>query len=186
MTLYIAAGAVLAFGGLLFVLLPLFSPASGAAPGAARAAFRGALRRGSVDDAGAGPAGSAIDILREIEFDRATGKLSDSDYHDLKVAYTGPALAELRRRDSGHAGNVGNVGDAGDPGRSEERSGRPPAATSTAGVTACPTCGPRPEGDAQYCSSCARYLPGACAQCGASVTEPAAQFCSGCGQRLAA
>jgi hypothetical protein len=31
---------------------------------------------------------SAIDALREIEFDRATGKLSDDDYAALKTEYT--------------------------------------------------------------------------------------------------
>ena len=176
MTLYIAAGAVLAFGVLLLVLLPLFRSVSGGeAAETARAEFRGVSRRGSVD--GAGSAGSAIDILREIEFDRATGKLSDADYNELKATHTGPALAELRRRD---------VANAGDGGASGERVGRPRAATSTVGATVCPTCGPRPEVDAQYCSSCARYLPGECAACGASVTEPAARYCSGCGQRLAA
>ncbi len=39
---------------------------------------------------------SAIDALREIEFDRATGKLSDDDYAALKAEYTRTALVELR------------------------------------------------------------------------------------------
>ena len=33
--------------------------------------------------------------LREIEFDRETGKLSDDDYASLKAKYTGEALAAL-------------------------------------------------------------------------------------------
>ena len=39
---------------------------------------------------------SAVDALREIEFDRATGKLSESDYSELKAAYTQRALAVMR------------------------------------------------------------------------------------------
>ena len=38
----------------------------------------------------------AIDALREIEFDRATGKLSDVDYDSLKASYTERALTEMR------------------------------------------------------------------------------------------
>ena len=38
----------------------------------------------------------AIDALREIEFDRETGKLSDVDYESLKASYTERALTEMR------------------------------------------------------------------------------------------
>jgi ribosomal protein L40E len=42
----------------------------------------------------------AVDALRELEFDRQTGKISDSDYVPLKARYTEQALAVMR------AGNV--------------------------------------------------------------------------------
>jgi predicted amidophosphoribosyltransferase len=50
----------------------------------------------------------------------------------------------------------------------------------------CPSCGPRPEPDAVYCSRCGRYLPGTCEGCGTSVTESGAAFCANCGRQLAA
>jgi ribosomal protein L40E len=34
--------------------------------------------------------------LRELEFDRETGKISDSDYEPLKARYTEQALAVMR------------------------------------------------------------------------------------------
>src|SRR5262249_7511276 len=69
-------------GALAFVLQPLFF---GVAPGG--------TRRQRVD----GDAeDSAIVALREIEFDRATGKLSDADYAELRRTYTERALYELR------------------------------------------------------------------------------------------
>ena len=43
----------------------------------------------------------AIDALREIEFDRATGKLSDSDYDSLKSTYTQRAVDAMRSEDAG-------------------------------------------------------------------------------------
>ncbi len=42
------------------------------------------------------PKGMALAALKEIEFDRATGKLSDADYGTLKTRYTAEALAVLR------------------------------------------------------------------------------------------
>jgi hypothetical protein len=41
------------------------------------------------------PRGQALLALKEIEFDRATGKLSDADYEELKARYTARALLLL-------------------------------------------------------------------------------------------
>ncbi|HKN57434.1 MAG TPA: hypothetical protein VJV97_01185 [Gemmatimonadaceae bacterium] len=38
----------------------------------------------------------AVDALRELEFDRETGKISDADYEPLKARYTEQALAVMR------------------------------------------------------------------------------------------
>ena len=77
----------------------------GARGGGARVRAAAAVRRRRAASAahGARPAPapeSAIDALREIEFDRATGKLSDDDYAALKAEYTRTALVELRARES--------------------------------------------------------------------------------------
>src|SRR5438105_15909284 len=42
------------------------------------------------------PKGIALTALKEIEFDRETGKLSDADYEFLKAKYTAAALEALR------------------------------------------------------------------------------------------
>src|SRR5207253_1075352 len=41
--------------------------------------------------------GMALTALKEIEFDRETGKLSDADYQFLKAKYTAAALDALRQ-----------------------------------------------------------------------------------------
>ena len=41
------------------------------------------------------PRGQALLALKEIEFDRATGKLSDTDYAALKLKYSAAAIAAL-------------------------------------------------------------------------------------------
>ncbi|HEX6059404.1 MAG TPA: c-type cytochrome biogenesis protein CcmI [Gemmatimonadaceae bacterium] len=167
-------GTLIAVGALAFVLAPLFREEH-AAP--AEPAFRRAARTADEDGE------SAVEVLREIEFDRATGKLSDEDYAELKADYTRRALAAMR---------------AGDAARASGAPTRVPAAASLedevearirrhrAAVRGCASCGPRPEPDAIYCSSCGRYLAGTCGRCGADVTEPGARHCAGCGGRIGA
>ncbi|HUQ19435.1 MAG TPA: hypothetical protein VM099_07465 [Gemmatimonadaceae bacterium] len=78
------AGSVLALLALSFVLYPLlvtsptvYRPEVSASPDEAQS-------------------NSAIDALREIEFDRETGKLSETDYSALKTEYTQRAVAVMR------------------------------------------------------------------------------------------
>lgn len=79
-------GTVLALGALSFVLYPLL---------VGDGTFKG-VRSIPADDVVDPSRNSAVDALREIEFDKATGKLSDSDYAELKNAYTQRALNVMR------------------------------------------------------------------------------------------
>jgi hypothetical protein len=159
----LVVGTVLAIGALAFVLYPLFFEVQRGRP---VAAFRA---EALTDDV-------AVAALREIEFDRATGKLSEADYAQLKEQYTRQALAVIRRTAASDVDAV--AGDADDV-----------EAAIRAYRAARPTCaahGPRPEPDAIFCSECGRYLGGACEQCGRRVDEVGARFCAACGHRLAA
>ncbi len=155
----LVAAVVLAAAAIYFVLRPILSPYH-VAP--------------VPDDAGAdpdddlSPRAVALRALKEIEFDRATGKLADADYDALKRRYTAEALEALR------AGATAP----------------PPAAPGAVPPSArsCPTHGPQAEPDAAFCSECGRRLEvgtGFCARCGA-VMESEARFCSSCGRRVAA
>jgi len=180
---------VLALGALTLVLSPLLSGEAEvraedeqkAAAEAARIKAARAKRAGREEEQMDG----AVAALREIEFDRETGKLSDSDYAELKTRYTREALAELRAADARNAAAVPVVvaamspADASDPVEAAIHRARQ-------NQRSCGVCGPRPEPDATYCSSCGRYLPGACAKCGTSVDLVGSRFCSGCGDHLAA
>src|SRR5688572_32202555 len=46
------------------------------------------------------PRGAALAALKEIEFDRATDKLADGDYAELKAQYTAEAVAAMRAEDA--------------------------------------------------------------------------------------
>lgn len=187
-------GTVLALGALTLVLSPLLSGEAevraddekSVAAEAARIKAARAKRSGRDEEQLDG----AVAALREIEFDRETGKLSDSDYAELKTRYTREALAELRASDAREASAAGVVvgavavvvptpADDADPVEAAIRRARD-------NQRSCVVCGPRPEPDATYCSSCGRYLPGACAKCGTSVDLVGSRFCGGCGDQLAA
>jgi ribosomal protein L40E len=75
-------GTALAVASLCFVLYPLFRADISVTPRPARSA---APRQSP-----------AVDALRELEFDRQTGKISDSDYDSLKARYTAQALVVMR------------------------------------------------------------------------------------------
>lgn len=169
-------GIVLALAALAIVLAPVL----GAEQEASRPVPRPRTDAFHPDDV---VEASAIDALREIEFDRATEKISDGDYETLKRQYTAAALAELRAREgaSAPAAPVA-VARAASPDELAERIiGKYKPADR-----ACATCGPRPEPDALYCSSCGGYLPGACDLCQAPVSAAGAHFCTSCGHALAA
>ncbi|MBA3659740.1 MAG: hypothetical protein H0W67_09100, partial [Gemmatimonadales bacterium] len=97
------------------------------------------------------PKGVALAALKEIEFDRETGKLSDGDYEMLKAKYTESALVALR--DEGALVK----GDAVE-GMIDARLRLLRAGEAEIGGAVCATCGPRPETDALFCSSCSRRL----------------------------
>jgi hypothetical protein len=131
------------------------------------------------------PKGIALSALKEIEFDRETGKLSEADYEFLKAKYTGAALEALRA-DSDDveamiAAKVRAIRSASAPASSDAPADPAPLNLS------CPTCGPRPEADAVFCSSCGRRLPSRspCDRCGAAL-RPGSRFCDGCGRQVAA
>ena len=161
----LVVGTVVALVALGFVLHPLFS-ASGELPLGARRA------PGPV----VAPDQDAVDVLREIEFDRATGKLSDADYAALRATYTERALAAMRADESAAALADMAPEDAAEAAVRRHR----------ARLAQCASCGPRPEPDAVYCSDCGRFLPGRCPGCGVPADQPGMRFCAACGHTLAA
>ena len=144
------------------------------------------------------PKGIALAALKEIEFDRETGKLSDVDYQSLKAKYTAAAL-EAMRQDVGVSGGS-QVSDNVEAMiaaklralRSASTATLPdtPASSSASLPTenpSCVICGPRPERDAVFCSNCGRRLSAAllCDRCG-STLQPGSHYCEGCGRQVAA
>jgi len=161
-------GIALAASATYFVLLPILRPPLESA---------GALSGDQGEDPGddMSPRAVALRALKEIEFDRATGKLSDSDYEQLKAKYTQEALVAMR-------GDVGR--ETGD--ETIKRASTRPA--SPASRPSCPEHGTPSEVDAVFCPQCGRRLGGAvgyCARCGTALADDA-RYCNRCGARVAA
>jgi hypothetical protein len=176
------AAAIIGLLALLLLLQPLLKPTKTSPP---------APEPVDLEET---PKGVALSALKEIEFDRETGKLSDQDYELLKSRYTAAALEALRT-DSGTT--------APEPGADgiesmvaarlralRFASASTPADTpiqSASSTPLCPSCGPAPEPDAVFCSTCGRRLAlgWSCAGCGAALT-PGTRFCERCGRVVAA
>lgn len=137
-------------------------------------------RLGELDDLEETRKGLALTALKEIEFDRETGKLSDTDYAFLKSRYTSAAIEALREeKDIAGGSDIERL--------VAERVRVVRAAAAGAPAIVCPDCGVRPEPDALFCSSCGRRIggPAACGSCGAEL-EAGSRFCTHCGGRIAA
>jgi zinc ribbon protein len=158
-------GILLAAGATYFVLLPILRPPVESASG-------DAVDEGEDPADDMTPQTVALRALKEIEFDRATGKLSDQDYDALKAKYTGEALAAMRV----------------ESGVRSQEPGIKPVPESRLPAARCPEHGPRPENGAIFCSDCGRRLgaaQGYCARCGTTL-EDDARYCNRCGARVAA
>ncbi|MBA3585783.1 MAG: zinc ribbon domain-containing protein [Gemmatimonadetes bacterium] len=185
MRLEIVAAALVGVAAVWWVLQPLI------APGTPRMTVIEPL------DPEETPKGVALAALKEIEFDRETGKLSDEDYAFLKGKYTGAALEALRAESAeaeearaAEAGPGSGGGDVEIMIAARVRALRSAAISAPPGGPACPACGPRPESDAEFCSSCGDRLhlaaaSGPCAGCGAELGADS-RFCAQCGTAAAA
>jgi predicted nucleic acid-binding Zn ribbon protein len=123
----------------------------------------------------------ALLALREIEFDKATGKLSDTDYADLKRKYSQAALEAIKGEQAAPAPAAagGDAASDAEAAIARAKSQRPGA---------CPTCRHALEPGAVFCSHCGRSLVEAegsprCWVCGA-IRPLDAKFCGECGAGL--
>lgn len=135
------------------------------------------------------PRAVALRALAEIEFDRATGKLSSEDYESLKARYTRDAVNALRQGDPSPAPAAVS------PSPATPKPASTPvlplaAKQATLPPMVCPVHGPRAEVGAAFCSECGRRVGAQdedrfCNKCG-TLLEPGSHFCGRCGTRVAA
>lgn len=170
MWIEIVAAALVGLSLLWLVFEPLFT-AHGARPA-------DVIDLDALEDLEDTRSGVALAALKEIEFDRETGKLSDNDYDFLKQKYTVEALSALRSEDAGapavdiEAEVAVRVATMRDDGRT---------------AAACGACGAHAGPGARFCPECGHGLggPAACPKCGTDLPA-GSRFCAACGGRVAA
>ncbi len=174
--LELVTGIVVAIVTLLVVLQPLLRPDIRVAD------FRSPQYEDDFSDIeeSESPKIQALLALREIEFDRATGKLSDADYASLKQKYAESAVSAIReeREVDQQTAHIENEDDAAEAMIARARSTR---------LSVCPTCDHKLEVGSIFCSNCGRSLVvddslPRCWVCGADLSL-GGKFCGECGAR---
>jgi hypothetical protein len=102
----IAFGLVLALLAVLLVLEPVLRAASGRAVAAAEPLFSDS---DDEDDPLLARRDRALAALKEIDFDQATGKLSDEDYGRMKTQFTAEALVAIQAVDAADSSSTDDV-----------------------------------------------------------------------------
>jgi len=153
----IVAGLLIAVIAVLLVLEPVLRAAAGKPVELAVPLFADS---DDEDDPLARRRDRALAALREIEFDKATGKLSDDDYTRLQVKYQAEALEALRAVDAtkGEAGVAALAGAAMAPGPDgdavERLIAEARAQARTKQQRFCEECGAPLEGSGKFCVAC--------------------------------
>ena len=169
--LEIVTGVIVATVALALVLEPLLRPAGfSRLSGAVEPDFQDIEESDS-------PKVQALLALREIDFDRATGKLSDADYADLRKKYAAMVLEAVQGEEAAATAVDGD--DAAEAAIERIKSIQ---------LEHCPTCNLQLEPGSAFCSNCGRSLliadaPQRCWTCGSDL-QPESKFCGGCGSTV--
>jgi hypothetical protein len=94
-----------------------------------------------------------LKAIKELEFDRSMGKLSDADFHDVAARYRASAMAVLRRLDEGAVTYRTLI-----EREVQRRLGTAAAAPADAETRVCPACALKNDDDATFCKSCGTRL----------------------------
>lgn len=100
--------------------------------------------------------------IKDLEFDRVQGKLSEADYIELRAKYETKAVAVLQQLES--AGHTET----------------PDLSHAASAAPVCPKCGTASAPGDRFCRTCGRALAAQCPSCGSSIGE-ADHFCRKCG-----
>lgn len=119
----------------------------------------------------------ALRSIKELEFDRDMGKVSDQDFTEMSARLRGRAGRLLRQLDAGvdYRQQIER--------EIAQRLG--PAPVLAASAAPCRACGVALEPGARFCTGCGAATSTSCAGCG-TANSADAKFCKSCGARIQA
>jgi hypothetical protein len=97
----------------------------------------------------------ALRAIKDLEFDRAMGKLSETDWHEMSSRLRARAARLMRQLDAGTSYREQIERDVAK--RLGERAAAAPVSAASAGHF-CTQCGARNETDARFCKNCGQKL----------------------------
>jgi hypothetical protein len=90
--------------------------------------------------------------IKELEFDKAMGKVSDADFHEMSTRLRGRAATLIRQLDAGQGYRARIESDL------VKQLGEPPAAPTAATSRTCERCATENDPDARFCKECGNKL----------------------------
>jgi len=129
---------------------------------------------------------AALTALRDLDFDRTIGKVTEEDYGPLRQTLLAESAAIMTQLDDERAATEADLEAlieaevlvARQTLGAESRGGEP----ANDGV--CPACGRAFRPGDRYCAGCGAQLNALCSECGRAV-HPDDRFCTSCGAELA-
>lgn len=96
---------------------------------------------------------SVFEAIRDLEFDHATGKLSDADYQGMRARYDAKAAEVLQKMDA-----LGAARTKRSSAKVEGTGVKPQTRVSNANRSFCSHCGARVEATDRFCPTCGTSL----------------------------
>jgi membrane protease subunit (stomatin/prohibitin family) len=162
-----------------FVLYPVFTEATAGAP----AAFDEAeLALADLRDKKA----MLYEVIQELDFEKASGKVSDSDYESTRNNYLAQVTAVMEKLDALAPPESPSDPPSKKPASTRtKKSAKKQTGQKSQSDRECVSCGELNPKGSNFCLECGKPFALTCASCGESVPAKA-RFCNACGENLTA
>ncbi len=156
-----------------FVLYPVFTEATAGAP---TAFHETDVALSDLRDKKA----MLYDAIQDLDFEKAAGKVSDSDYENARSDYLAQVAVVLEKLDA-----LAPPDTEPEPTSTEKTPTKKRTAQETKDSLECASCGELNPKASNFCIQCGNPFAAACASCGESLHHKA-RFCNACGEKVSA
>jgi len=155
-----------------FVLHPVFTEATA---GATPAFDEAELKLADLRDKKA----MLYEVIQDLDFEKASGKISDSDYESTRNNYLAQVAAVMEQLDAVAPPEPKKP-------KTKQSAKKQTRRKSQSDLErACASCGKRNPKGSNFCLECGKPFALTCASCGESVLAKA-RFCNACGEKVTA